>query len=104
MIRTVCLALFCTVAVSACTWVKLSERGESVRVVRPTEVAECERVGEATAQVVSKVGFVRRSRENQIKDLETLARNAAAEMGGNAIVATSDIKEGKREFTVYRCK
>jgi len=95
--------LVCLTACSACTWVQLSAQGQSVRVARPAEVVECERLGEATATVVDKVGFMKRSREKQVKELETLARNEAAEMGGDAIVATSDIEDGRRRFAVYRC-
>ena len=32
-----------------------------------------------------------------------LARNAAADMGGDTIVPTSAVNEGKRSYAVYKC-
>lgn len=90
-------------ALTACSWVQLNETGESVRVVRPGDVGACERLGEVTASVLDKVAFMKRSRDKQARELETLARNEAGTMGGDAIVASSDIEDGRRRFTVYRC-
>lgn len=90
--------------ISGCTWVKLNEAGKGVRLVNIGEAAGCERLGEATAHVLDKVGFIKRSREKQAGELATLARNEAGDMGGNTIVAISDIKDGSRTFAVYRCK
>ena len=36
-------------------------------------------------------------------NLQTLARNAAAEMHGDTVVAASEVEEGKQKFNVYRC-
>lgn len=97
------MVLVGTVVVSACAWVELSDQGKAVRVARPGDVVECTRIGEATARVVDKVAFLKRSRDRQARELETLARNEAGGMGGNTIVATSDVMDGRRTFSVYRC-
>lgn len=103
MIKPVGMVLIGVAVVGACAWVELSDQGEAVRVARPGQVADCRRLGEATASVLDKVAFMKRSRDRQARELETLARNEAGAMGGNAIVATSDVEDGRRTFTVYRC-
>ncbi|MGA8259587.1 MAG: DUF4156 domain-containing protein [Arenicellales bacterium] len=96
--------LVLTVLLSACTWVKLTEQGKSVRVAQSTQVSGCEQLGEVSAHVLDKVAFVKRSRHKQAEELATLARNEAAGMGGNTIVPLSDIENGSRNFEVYRCQ
>jgi len=88
---------------SSCSWVQLNEAGESVRVARPGDIGSCERIGEVSASVLDKVAFMKRSREKKARELETLARNEAGTMGADTIVASSDIEDGRRRFTVYRC-
>lgn len=104
MIKHLSLALVCVAALNACTWVKLTPQGESVRVAGAGEVAGCERVGEITAKVLDKAAFMKRSRDKQAEELATLARNEAGDMGADAVVAASDIQDGRRRFTVYRCR
>lgn len=88
---------------SACTWVKVSAEGESVKLLTVAQAASCERVGATTSQALGKVGFVKRRETKLATELQTLARNEAAEMGGNAIVADGEIEEGRQRFVIYRC-
>jgi hypothetical protein len=103
MNKSFVIAFVCVAVLSACAWVDLSPEGQQVEVARPGDVAGCTRIGEATARVLDKVAFMRRSREKQVRELETLARNEAAEMGGDTIMAAGDIEDGRRRFIVYRC-
>ncbi|MEJ2418466.1 MAG: DUF4156 domain-containing protein [Exilibacterium sp.] len=86
-----------------CTWVKLDPEAENVRTLYASEAASCQRLGITASKSMSKVGFVNRSQEKLKTELNTLARNEAAKMGGNAIVAKSDVEEGSQRFIVYRC-
>ena len=86
-----------------CTWVNLSDEGKNVAVLTSEEVNECIRVGETTVSVVDKVVF-RRSADKVEIELETLARNGAAERGSDAIVATSPVQDGTRGYNIYRCR
>lgn len=95
--------LLLAAAVSACTWVPLSPEGEAVKVLDASETANCERLGQTTSRVVNKVGFLKRKESQKAVELETLARNEAASMGGNAIVAATEELEGQQRFIVYRC-
>ncbi len=90
-------------AISACSFVDLNPAAEEVLVLKPHQVRECEQLRRSTSQVLSKIWFVNRNRERMGEELATLARNTAAELGGNAIVADSDIVEGKQSFIIYNC-
>ena len=86
-----------------CSWVPLSEDGESVQVVANNEVTDCERVGNTKAKVLRKVWFIPR-RESVVEgELRTLARNEASKLGGNVVTAMPSKREGEREFAVYVC-
>jgi hypothetical protein len=87
----------------ACSWVKLTPEGEKVRVLAAFEVTTCKKLGKTIASVTNKViGFERKDDAVQA-NLEVLARNAAADMKGDTIVAASPIENGKQTFDVYRC-
>jgi hypothetical protein len=87
----------------ACTWVKLSEEGQAVRVAKQGEVASCEAKGRTHAQTTDRVViFARRDQPIQL-ELESLARNEAALMGGDTIVPATPIESGRQTFEVYHC-
>lgn len=88
----------------ACSWVELTPQGQRVDVMTQQQAADCKRLGQTTAEVLDKVGFVDRSEEKQEEELLTLARNEAAAMGGDAIVPATEITDGRQRFTVYRCR
>ena len=56
-----------------------------------------------TASPKSRVGGFERKPGKVAAELETLARNEAATMGGNAVVAASTVKDGRQTFGVYHC-
>ncbi|HEY5603088.1 MAG TPA: DUF4156 domain-containing protein [Gammaproteobacteria bacterium] len=87
----------------SCTWVRLTSAGEGVSVRAADQVADCKKVANTTASLRSKVMGMERHRDKVQKELQTLARNAAVDYGGNVVVPTSEIKEGTQTFDVYRC-
>ena len=90
---------------SACTWVKLTPPGESVRVGTMAQVTGCERLGATHAKTSTRVGIFSRGPKKIDEELETLARNEAAEMGGSTIVPQGPTSsEGRRSFDVFRCQ
>ena len=98
-----CLLLATVALSSACTWVDLSQQGEKVRVLDATEVSSCKLLGQTTSNTTAKVAGVRRH-DNAINyELVALARNAAARMGGDTIVAEASESDGHQTFLVYRC-
>jgi hypothetical protein len=91
-------------AIAGCTWVKLTAPGEGVRVGTMAQVTACKRLGATHAKTSTKMAFFSRSMKKVDEELETLARNEAADMGGNTIVAQGPTSsEGRRSFDVYRC-
>lgn len=88
---------------SSCTWVKVTAKGESVRLVQSVRAVEsCKKLGQISTKVVSQVIF-NRDPETVAGELADLARNEAALMGGDTIVPASDIFDGRRSFGVYQC-
>ena len=86
-------------ALTACANIRLTENGKNVIVMKPLEVVEkCENLGTITVNATN----VNKSQED--KDRETLARNEAAKIGGNVVVAAGEVKDKAQEWTAYRCK
>lgn len=88
---------------SGCTWVDLTDQGQNVAILPVEEVQECIHVGDITVSVVDKV-ILSRSAEKVATELQTLARNAAAERAADSIVATSPVQDGTRDYDIYRCR
>ena len=92
-----------TAALSGCTWVKLTEQGEAVSVAASVP-ATCEKLGSTSSMVKSDIASFDRNSAKVATELETLARNAAATMGGDTIVPETEVSEqGERRFGIYRC-
>jgi hypothetical protein len=89
---------------SACTWVGLKPAGEAVQVKTAAEVAQCEKLLTATAEVKHKILIFPRGAKKVETELETLARNRAGAAGGDTIVPEGPVAEGTRSYGVYRCK
>ena len=84
MLRLACLTTT-LLLLSSCTWVQLTEEGETVMLAGAGNVNNCERVGRATARTLDEVVRVDRSGQRLQEELLVLARNEAAAMGGNTI-------------------
>jgi hypothetical protein len=89
--------------VSACTWVPLTDEGSHVQVRTSDQVQGCERKSRVTTVVKYKIGAISRSEEKVREELRTLARNEAARLDGNAVVAETEPTDGRQVFVVYRC-
>ena len=93
-------------AVSAvgCTWVALTPEGRNIGVLQDTEVTECQKIGKTTSTTATRVVFFPRGNRKVREELESLARNEAAEMGGDAIVPIETPVSGRQSFEMYRCE
>jgi hypothetical protein len=87
-----------------CTWVPITSEGQNVRIARSTEVADCKKIGTTTAKTSDRAVFFARSDRKMREELDALARNEAAELGGDAVVAHGSAKDGRQTFDVYRCE
>ena len=86
-----------------CTWVAPTEAGESVQVLEAVPDASCARVGRVTATTKATLAGMSRGEEKMGRELDALAQTQAASLGGNVVVAASEINAGRREYEAYRC-
>ena len=87
----------------ACTWVKVTEGGGAVRLAQEGEVSGCETRGRTHAQTTDRVLIFARRAPTIQRELESLARNEAALMGGDTVVPATPIERGRQTFDVYLC-
>lgn len=97
------LLLLCVVVLAGCSFVQTTKPGANVRVVTAEQVSGCQRLGQTTVQTLARVVGLPRYESSIQDELNTLARNSAADMGGDTVVPDTPIKEGKQTFIVYRC-
>jgi hypothetical protein len=98
----ICLLFGAALLSASCSTLKLTEGGEKVRVLEPSEVSSCKNLGRTNTAVTSKIVFDRPD-ETVAKELLIIARNSAASMGGDTIVPLTVIEDGKQTFVVYKC-
>lgn len=89
---------------AACAWVSVDEAARDVLVL-PAErlTADCESLGKVTVSVLDKVGVLERHDEEVVQDLNILARNHAATVGGDTAVPLAPAKNGERRYEIFRC-
>ena len=88
---------------AGCTWVKTTPEGEKVRVLEPSEVGSCKRIGQTTVTGKANVAGIERNQTKVAQELSTLARNSAADIGGDTVVPLTDIQGDRQIFAVYKC-
>jgi uncharacterized protein DUF4156 len=90
-------------SVSACTWVKPTISAENVRVVYDGKVSGCRDAGTISVSVADKIAFYHRSDLKVRDELETLARNQAASLPADTIMASDEPKDGAQNFKAFVC-
>ena len=88
---------------SGCTWVETTKEGGKVLLVKSYNVQSCQHLGSTKATVKHEIGPVTRSEDKVREELVTLAKNHAADMGGDSIVAAGPAVDGSMTFDVYKC-
>lgn len=88
---------------AACVFVQPTAEGKKVRVLTAAEVERCRSLGTLTSQVADTIGAIPRSQEAVADDVLLNAKNAAAAQNADTIVSTSEMKNGKQTFNMYRC-
>lgn len=96
-----------------CEMVPLQEAAAQVRILADLDSngsaaeaaipAKCEELGFTRVSVLSKLWFINRSQIKISEELDNLARNAAVELKGNAVMATGEIEQGGRRYQILRC-
>lgn len=96
--------LLAFVTVSGCTFVQTNPKGNAVRVATAEEVTSCQRLGQTNVSTLAKVAGLPRYESSIQDELNTLARNSGADMGGDTVAPVAPVKDGKQTFIIYRCK
>jgi hypothetical protein len=94
------LAIFATVG---CSFVEKTPEGQKARVLEPDEVETCRKLGKTKVSVLEKVIGIARPPETVAEELTTAGRNSAGDMGGDTIVAATEVVDGAQTFFVYKC-
>jgi hypothetical protein len=99
------LALSCCVLLPACTWVKIEPEAKQIRVVDAgADMSRCgSMLSEISVSVRDRVGFVDRNAIKVRDELETLARNQAADGQGDTLKPLSEPMNGEQRFGTWRC-
>jgi len=89
---------------AGCTFVKPNEQAVGVRVGAAEDVVNCQRLGQTTVSTLARVAGLPRHESSIQDELNTLARNSGANMGGDTVVPSAPHNEGTQTFTIYRCR
>jgi hypothetical protein len=104
MRRTLAFVFASAVLAAACSWVKTTPGGEQVREATAADVGGCVEVGTAAASTQATAAGVPRNKEVMRDEQVTLARNRAAQIGGDTIVQSGEPSGGTLSFIVYKCR
>jgi hypothetical protein len=88
---------------TSCTYVKTDPTAENIVLANKSRVQNCKRIGTANTRVKADIVGINRKPQKVASELLALARNEAANIGGNTLVADSEIAAGKQRFIVYQC-
>ncbi|MDO5505203.1 MAG: DUF4156 domain-containing protein [Pseudoxanthomonas suwonensis] len=98
--------LFATAALmsllAGCTWVKMAPGASAVRVYSSAP-SQCEKRAEVEVSVKQNLYVYYRNAVKVREELETLARNEAPGLGGNAISPVNEPTGGVQNWAVWRC-
>jgi hypothetical protein len=94
------------ITLSACTWVELTSQGRGVAIRQQTNSVDgCQRIGTVNARTrASIIAGTSRDHKTIAEELSRLARNEAAKMNANTIVAKNDVDNGQQSFITYNCQ
>ena len=88
---------------AGCTWVDPTVSGSVVRVAYDGNVSGCRDAGTVAVTVADKIAFYHRSELKVRDELETMARNEAANLPADTIKPLSEPKDGSQRFQAYVC-
>lgn len=101
--RTLAIPALLAVSLVGCTWVGVNADAQKVMVLPRDRVAHCRQMGQTEVSVEDRIGFIHRSPSDVEKDLRNLARNTAAQQGGDTVSPLGPAKQGHQTFGIYKC-
>ena len=104
MWKSFAMPVIVVLAMTSCTWVALTHQGDNVRLVSVSDAQGCKSIGRTQVSVRDYlVDGISRDERKVDRELTTLGRNSAAEMGGDTITPASAVINGGQAFDVYKC-
>ena len=88
---------------SACQWVKPVDEARDVALVKPELAQDCTKISAVTVKVADSVGFINRRDSKVQEELIIMAKNEAAVVSGDIIVAEGEVVDGRQRFGIYSC-
>ncbi|MCF6355330.1 MAG: DUF4156 domain-containing protein [Candidatus Polarisedimenticolaceae bacterium] len=88
---------------TGCSLVKLSPQADHVRLMTAKSASHCKVIGTTTVSVLDKILFFERDKKTILEELEILARNSAAKLGGDTASPDGAPVAGEQSYTVYQC-
>ena len=95
-----CLSI---IGLSSCTFIEPTMEAKDITLVKAFNVKDCLKLSTTKVTVTHKVGILIRDDEAVTEDLIVVAKNRAAELGGDSIVSKGAAIEGKMSFDIYKC-
>ena len=93
------------VLLGGCTWgIKLNDAGRQVQTDWNGDMSACHQLGKVTVSVADHLGPVDRNSIKVRDELEIMARNEAASMGGDTVHPLAEPVDGSQAWGVYQCK
>ena len=90
--------------ISSCSnWVQVTSEGQAVDLIATDVPASCNRIGRVQARTLGRIIGIERGAERLQDELAQIARNEAADRGGNTIAPESLIIDGRQTFGIYSC-
>jgi hypothetical protein len=98
-----CILCLFIIYLPACSTIEATKESKAVTLVKPSNVVGCKLLSTTNVTVTYKIGIVTRDDKVVTEELVTMAKNQAAETGGDSIVAKGPAVEGKQSFDIYKC-
>lgn len=90
---------------SGCNWLPVTPEGSQIKLEPSAQaVRQCEKKGTINVTVKDRFGVMKRGADIVAEEAETMARNDATAMGGNTIVAETQLQDGRQQYGVYACR
>lgn len=90
------------VSTGACTWVHMAQGASAVKVASAVP-SGCEKRGDITVSVTSKVALYNRNQLRVREELETLAHNEAVGIGADTVNPIDQPANGNQTFAAWKC-
>lgn len=97
------IILLLIMGLAACSFVSLNAGAKNVSVENSIDsLHNCKYLGDTNVSIWSKADTFQSDKSVE-SQLDILARNEAANMNGNKVVAKTEVDNGKRTYGVYSC-